>query len=230
MFKKTGCILLVIGLLVVTAWFRPWDKVEFSWKNLLGIENIKEYSGLSVFSLKDQLEVYIDNEFIDQVDATGGMLEIADIEPGVHRVTLRKDAGSTAQYYEFSKSINFDAGVSNVIAYELGPSREFSQGHVFYTEKKSINDVSEKTFISFLSSINEVEVYLDDKLIGKTPLEDYDIPLNKQYEVKLKKNGYEELSFKILPEADEERKKLNNLHLYIEAELFLKPFEIIKPQ
>lgn len=230
MFKKTGCILLVIGLLVVTAWFRPWDKLEFSWKSLLGIENIKEYSGLSVFSLKDQLEVYIDNEFIDQVDATGGMLEITDIEPGVHRVTLRKDGGNTAQYYEFSKSINFDSGVSNVIAYELGPSREFSQGHVFYTEKKNKNDVSENTLISFLSSINEVEVYLDDKLIGKTPLEDYDIALNKQYEVKLKKNGYEELSFRILPEADEERKKLTDLHLYIEAELFLKPFEIIKSQ
>lgn len=214
--------------LITIAWFKPWDFLDISWRNLVGLETIKVYSGVSVFSLKDQIEVYVDNEFKDNVDASGGLLEISQIEPGIHRVTIKKKVDGNVRYYEFSKSLNFVQGVSNVIAYELGPSKEFSQGHVFYTEKKIEPVEQGKTLISFLSSIPEIEVYLDDKLIGQTPLKDFEISLAEQQIVKLRKDGYEELSFKILPESLEDRKKLESLHLYIEAELFLKPLEISK--
>ncbi len=195
---------------------------------MVGLENIKVYSGVSVFSLKDQIEVYIDNEYKDKVDASGGLLEISEVEPGIHRVTLKKKTEGDVKYYEYSKSLNFVPGVSNVIAYELGPTEEFSQGHVFYTEKKTDPIEPGNTVISFVSSITEIEVYLDDKLIGKTPLNNYKINLDKQQVVKLRKDGYEELSFKILPEAQEDRNKLELLRLYIEAELFLKPIDISK--
>jgi hypothetical protein len=226
--KRIGCLLVVLILLFALAWYKPWRMTGLTFGSLIGLEEIKSQSGLAVFSLKDQIEVFVDNQYKDKIEAGGGSIEVGELEPGIHRVTLRKVTDGDAEYYEFSKSLNFEAGVSNVVAYELGPSSDFSQGHVFYTEKSEEKNENGKTLISFHSKLDEVEVYMDNKLIGKTPLENYEISLDKQYDITLKKSGFEELNFKILPESEADRTKLEGLNLFIEADLFLKPIDIKK--
>lgn len=227
--RRFGCILLIALILFALAWYKPWQLTGVTFGSLIGLEEIKAQSALTVFSLKDQIEVFVDNQYKDKIEAGGGSVEVSELEPGVHRVTLRKVSKEGVNYFEFSKSLNFEAGVSNVVAYELGPSKDFSQGHVFYTEKLDKKLEPGKTQISFhTSNLDEVEVYLDSKLIGKTPLDNYEISLEKQYDVTLKKSGYEELNFKILPENEEDREKLEQLNLFIDSDLFLKPIEINK--
>lgn len=226
--KKFGCILLVFIALFALAWFKPWNTLGLTPTKIIGLEAIQQQAALTVFSLKDSIDIYIDNELKESIDTSGGSAEIVDIKPGMHRITLRKSSETTGEFYEFSQTLNFVKGVSNVVAYELGPTQEFSQGHVFYTEK--LNEQLEKgtTYISFLSNMDEIEVYLNNQKVGETPIEDHEITLDKQYDVTLKKEGYEELSFKILPEGESERTKLEGLHLYIKADLFLKPIDIDK--
>ncbi|MCA9385785.1 PEGA domain-containing protein [Candidatus Dojkabacteria bacterium] len=222
MIKKIfGYTIFTLLLLGVAAW-SPWESWDLSFFTLLGIEEQTEYAGLEVYSLKDEFDVYIDGISVGSVSPEFGSLSVPQIEPGSHIVTLRSDKEN---FFEFTRPIDFHRGLSVVVAYELGPSKVFSQGHVFYALGETVDEGGMAT-LTINTAQSDVSVLLDGAELGQSPINELELDLSKNYTIVLKKEGYEELEFNILPETQEERDQLSGLDLFIDASLFLIPFDI----
>jgi len=223
MVKKVLIILIVIVVLLGLAIWAPWYKWDFSLYNLFGIENTTKYSELKVKSLSGEIDIYIDDELQGSVTDNEEFADIASISEGSHKITLKKK--SSAEYYTFERTIDFESGVEIVIAYDLGPNEVFSEGHVFYSKKNYANDGQPKLFVYSVPDMTKV--FIDDIFVGETPLRSVDLDLSSQHRVKLQKTGYDDLEFTILPDKIENREKLNEFDLIIEAKLFLRPVKIV---
>jgi hypothetical protein len=121
----------------------------------------------------------------------------------------------------------FEEGVNVIASYELGPveSNHFTEGHIFYAEKSFSND---ETTLNITSSPNDARFYLDDQLIGNTPLTDYEIDLQSRHSVRLEKEGYETIEFTILPDSQSARDRLKGYELNLEINMFRYPLNIIE--
>ena len=113
-----------------------------------------------------------------------------------------------------------------VMAYDLGPSEAFSEGHILFTSKnykKNQNPV-----VNIISSPEDVNVFIDDEQIGTSPINELELDLSRQHKIRFEKTGYDSLEFMILPEDQESRDKLKDLTINLEVNLFLQPVKIIK--
>lgn len=232
MFKRFRQITLILIVLILLALWSPWKQYNWSIASLFGVEEVEKFAGLEVYSLKDTLNIYFDDELIGEVSPDEGVFEKTDVKPGNHIIKLTKKVESENSYYVYTKAINFVEDFDVVVAYELGPTEIFSQGHVFYVGKDTVSYSDQEKRIARLNISTEqdgVEIYLDNDRIGETEVEDYELSLTKLHKIKLTKKNYESLEFDILPDKQEDRDKLAGYELFIDAQLFLIPLKIDKP-
>lgn len=225
MNNKFVKIFLVIFVLILIAIWAPFEEVDLSISRLFGVEQVNKLSSLKVISLKDGITVYMNGEKRGETTPEGGVLEIPDITPGTHIIKLEK-ISENGEYFEFLKSIDFVDGYSVVIAYELGPTQKFSQGHVLYAKKSANVSDKDETSINIDVLNTQAEIFIDGASIGNSPIRNYSLSLSDIHNVKIVKGGYEDLEFTILPELEDDRKKLKEVDLYIEAQLFLIPLVV----
>lgn len=223
MKKLLTIIFIVFGLIFLAAW-SPWQNWNLSWINLLGIESKDEFAGLNVNSLAGDLDVSVDGEFQGTANSESGFLEIAPVEPGEHLIAISRK-GSDQQYTEIVRKINFEAGVDVIIGYELGPTEEFSEGHILTTRKSYVGESG--TFLEVFSSPAGISVTLDGQFQGETPLKSIPLDLSGKHTLKFEKEGYDSLEIEILPDTQEERDKLNNLIINLEINLFARPIDLV---
>lgn len=224
MVKKISIILLIVVFLLALAVWSPWQNWNLSWLNLLGIESKAEISGLKVVALEGNLDVYVDDQYVGQAQAGNGFLEISPIEPGEHLVKLTRDE-DTEKYAEIVRQIRFEPAVDVVIGYELGPTEEFSEGHILSAKKSYVTEG--QAVLDIFSSPENVEVVMNDEVIGETPLKSINLDISKKNKLKFTKAGYDSLELELLPENQEERDKLADLLLTLEINLFARPVNIV---
>jgi hypothetical protein len=227
--NKFFTILVFVILLVGIAIWAPFEGIDLSISGLFGVEKSNQISSLRVISLKDSIRVYLDGEQRGETSPEGGVLEIPDVVPGTHIIKLEKVADvedSQSGYFEFVKSIDFLDSYSVVLAYELGPSAEFSQGHVLLAQNTTQKGDENQTRLNIDVVNTPAEVFIDGNSIGMTPIKNYPISLSSIHDLKFEKDGYENLEFTILPESEEDRKKLSEVDLYLETRLFQIPLII----
>jgi hypothetical protein len=174
-----------------------------------------------VSSLAGEIEITLDGEKKGSVGPEGSPFLIEDISPGKKLLTLTRVADDTDSYISIERLINFDPKVDTVIAYELGPTEEFSEGHIITAFKSYIN--KDKTKLNITSNVKGVDVYFDSRNIGQTPLNSIDLNINTVHKLKFEKKGYETLEISLLPEEEEERMKLAGYDINLEVNLFLIP-------
>lgn len=221
--KVLGCFLLLVFLVVLGLW-SPWRKWDINFLQLLGIDGQEDFSSLKIRSLAGELDIYIDGELKGSANvADNDFAEITPVTVGEHLVTIKRKAEG-AKYFELSRKINFDAGVDVVVAYDLGPSAAFSEGHILYSRRNYDGTDSPKLSIS--TNPDTVEVFLDGVSVGTAPLKELQLDITKQHKVKLVKPGYDSLEITILPEKQEARDLLKNLTLNLEVNLFAQPIKI----
>lgn len=224
--KNFGRIVLLLIVLILIGIWSPWHNWDFSFLSMIGIENDNSYSTLKVKSLSGSLDIYIDDKLEGSVVADESFAEINTIKEGMHLVKLKRQSENGDIYFELNKEINFISGVEVVMAYDLGPSEAFSEGHILYTSKnykKNQNPV-----VNIISSPEDVNVFIDDEQIGTTPISELELDLSRQHKIRFEKTGYDSLEFMILPEDQESRDKLKDLTINLEVNLFLQPVKIIK--
>lgn len=222
--KKTAIIITFIITLVILAFWSPWLNWNLSIGQFIGLGKVDDSAGLKVYSLLGEMDVYIDNEYKGSTSPDTDYFEILQIDPGKYNLSLKRKSNPEGAYFEFSKDITFESGIDVIVVYELGPTKRFSEGHIFYAEKSFESDSQPK--INILTEPENTKIYIDDNFLGEGPLSGIDISLQKQHKIRVEKEGYDTIEFDIFPSTQDERDKLKGYELYLDINLFLIPLDI----
>lgn len=220
-FLKT---VFILAFLMGLAFWSPWKEWNFSWFNLIGINQKEGFSSLRVQSFSGNLNVYVDDELQGVADSSGEVLEILPIEPGNHILKLTREEES-AFFYELVKEIPFSEDIDVIVGYELGPSAQFSEGHILYSKKSF--EANRDPILEIFSPTSNVSVKLDGVDIGQTPINNIELSTDKTHKLLLEKDGYDSLEIQILPDSIEEREKLRDYILTLDVSLFARPLNLV---
>ncbi len=223
MIKKVTIVIIFFVLILLLGVWSPWLNWRVSLGSMLGLGEKSEASGMKVYSLIGELEVYLDNEYKGSATPEE-WLDVVDIAPGSHEIKLIRKSSPEGGYYNFLRKINFENSVDVIISYELGPNQKFSEGHIFYAEKRVTS--AENAFLNIISNPDNAKIFLDSTLIGESPISNVEIDLTSQHEIRLEKEGYDPIEFTILPETQEERDSLKGYNLNLEINMFLIPIDV----
>jgi hypothetical protein len=174
--------------------------------------------------LAGEVEIYIDGEKRGAVGPEGSPLGIEDIKPGQRTVKLMRKGTNANTYITFERLLQFYEDIDTVIAYELGPKEDFSEGHVITAYKSYVND--SQTKLNVTTKPTEVKVSLDGQDIGRSPLNGIQLDISKVHKLKFEKQGYEDVEINLLPEDAKARDKLKGYDINVEVNLFLIPIRV----
>lgn len=224
MRKLLTLIIIVVVMLLLALW-SPWRYWNFDLTQLIGVRTPDAVGGLQVSSLAGEISVYLDQATDPIVTVKPGDTGIVPgVSPGQHQIRLVRKGSFDDSYWELNRLINFVAGVDVIIAYELGPTSEFSEGHILSASKRAggASNTAE-VYLNVTTNADDVDIFIDGISVGKSPLKDYRLSTTEQHRIILTKEGYEKQEFLLLPESQEDRDKLNGMDLNVEANLFLQP-------
>ncbi len=223
--SKSYTIIILILLAFLLAIWSPWNSWNISLTRLLGIDPPEEIGGLQVSSLAGTLEVYIDGSLKGTVDPEKSPLTIPAVEPGERQIKLIRKSDVEGAFYQFNQLVKFESGVDVILAYELGPTAEFSEGHLIYATKTA-KVANPELSLNIVSSAEGSNVKIDDLDVGQTPIVTYKLDLTKQHKLVISKLGFDSQEFVILPTEQKDRDKLKGYNLNVNVDLFLQPIGI----
>jgi hypothetical protein len=224
MLKKFLIVTMLVVFCVVCAVLAPWQNWNFNITSLFGITPPEKFARLQVSSLAGEIEIVIDGEVRGSVGPEGSPLLIEDIKPGQRLVKLVRVGEKPEAYISFERLANFSSDIDTVIAYELGPSEQFSEGHVISAFKNYLKP--DTTLLNVNTTPSDVKVSLDGAEIGRSPLQGITLDTTAVHKLRLEKQGYEPLEISLLPESPDERAKLVGYEINVEANLFLIPLKL----
>jgi len=198
--------------------------MSVSWLSIFGANNDDKQGGLKVLSHAGEIDIFIDEKYIDTTLNNVDFLETPPIQPGEHTIKLVRNA-DLAEYVEIVRKLNFEPAVDVIIGYEIGPSEMFSEGHILYAKKNYSG--KDDTLLDIFSLPSEIKVTMDGKYLGETPIRELTIGLDRKHLITFEKDGYDSLDIEILPDTSVEREKLKGLKLILEVNLFARPIEIV---
>lgn len=224
--KRILTITLIFVALVLLAVWSPWLRWNIDLGALIGVTKPESIAGLQVSSLAGELEIFLDGHSEGKVTPENSPYFVYRVEPGEHLLTIKRTGEFADTYSDFSKLIDFITGSTVVVAYNLGPDEQFSEGHIIYATKKGVESSNSKLNINvstenFNFSIDGVPA---ERITGENVSTNLD--LNSQHRLKISKTGYEPLEFTILPETQEDRDKIKFFDLNIDVQLMLQPVEV----
>ena len=150
-----------------------------------------EPSSLVIQTVPKKAKVYIDDELRGTTP-----LKIKNIVPDKYEIRIEKKG-----YEEIRETISIDEGEDFVFDEILNEIVEIEPetAAVENTEDVATEEIKEKKTKKSKSSLyvettpKKAEVYIDEELEGTTPLKIKDIMPN-EYEIRIEKNGYEEIA------------------------------------
>lgn len=224
--KKFAVILIILVLCTLIGLWSPWRSINIDLPQLFGISKQDLKSGLQVYSLSGNIQIYVDNQLKGEVTPEESPYFVDNIDPGQHLIKLERKSEKESAYWTFNKLVTFEKGTNVVVSYNLGPSEVFSEGHIIYAVNKDYTKT--ETSINVLLNINEFNIQFDSLPIEKISFNEYSslLDLTRQHSIKLSKPGFEQLEFVILPSSQEERDKLKNYNIMIEAHLMYQPVNV----
>lgn len=197
--RKVAISLLIVITLVLLAVWSPWDNL-FS-NNKSSNQDVK-YSSLILNSLGGEITVFIDN--VEKGIAVFGEdpLEVNAIESGNHKVRFSRQGSEEGFYKDLETDIYFEEGIATVVALELGPSLESSSGYIIsaVVPEKSFNGEAR---LDIETNPKEAEIFVNDELIGKSPLKDYKLDISSNYDIKIEADGYLPIEASLLPDDND---------------------------
>lgn len=224
--KKLLVIILILAVCGLTALWSPWLNWNLNIGGLFGVERTKVFSGIQAYSLSGEVELFIDDQLLGTFDPETSPLVIDSIEAGEHLVSLKRISAVPNAYWEFSKLVTFETGAVTVTSFNLGPSEEFSEGHIIYPVEKI--DQSAPTKVNIKANVSDFSVQIGNVEPQNVPDHTYtsNLSLGQQHKIIISKLGYERLEFVILPASQEERDKLQHYNLNVDVQLMLQPVNV----
>jgi len=219
--RKFLKITFIIFVLILVGLWSPWLGWDIDVAGFFGVETPDPVSALRVNSLRGDLRVFIDDEEVGTASEEENFPLIVDaLSPGEKAVRIERIANETAEYWEYNKLINFVDGIDTVISYLVGPEEEFSEGHVITVREKT----NENYNLRINLNVDDASVELDsvlEEVSGSTYTKE--ISLEKQYDIRIEKPGFESIEFTILPEDQIERDKFSRYIINVDVQLMYQP-------
>ncbi len=219
-------VILFLVICSLIALWSPWTNWNLDLNKIFGIQAPEVISGLQIYSLSGELEIYVDNNLVGSVDEEDSPFTVDKVMPGEHLFTLKRKSEVKNAYWIVNKLITFEAGTNVVASYNVGPEEEFTEGHIIYTIKRIDKNSSPSLNINLNvdNAVVTIDSNSEEEVLGKF----YSTVLSysQQHSITIFKDGYEKLEFSILPTSQEERDKLKDFNLNIEAHLMLQPVEV----
>jgi len=224
--KKFAVLLIILVICVLLGLWSPWRAISIDLPQLFGIAKQDLKSGLQVYSLSGKLQIYVDNQLKGEVTPEESPYFVDSIDPGQHLIKLERQSDIENAYWNFNKLVTFEKGTNVVVSYNIGPSEVFSEGHIIYAVNKE--DTKAQTTINVNLNTEGFNIQFDSLPFEKVSFNEYTslLDLSRQHSIKLNKTGYEQLDFVILPSSQEERDKLVNYDINIEAHLMYQPVNV----
>lgn len=228
MQKLSRIVILIIVAFLCALW-SPWNAWNFNLIGLLGVKDEQSVSNLQVSSLAGELQVFVDDESEPRATATpDNSTVVPGISIGSHQIRLVRVSEVENAYWTYNKVIEFVAGVDVILAYELGPTEEFSGGHLIYADSSQQETTSSTVELTVSANVDSANVVVNDLLIGETLISSFELPVDEQQRLTISKPGYEKQQFLLFPESLDDRQQLAGLDLFVEVDLFLQPLEVEK--
>lgn len=215
---------MLIVFSLVCALVAPWQYLEHSPLELLGIKHPEKFARLQVTALAGDVQIWVDDELKGSVGPEGSPLLIEDIAPGQRLVKLIRKSENEKHYIRFERLTNFSADIDTVIAYELGPTNDFSGGHVISAFKNYADPNGTKLNITTVPG--GAKVILNNKELGNAPLSGITLDTSVVNRLKLELLGYESIEMNLLSDDATQREKLKGYEINVEANLFLLPLRV----
>ena len=224
--KKLASVLIIIVIVVLLGLWSPWRGISIDIGSIFGINQQESLSGLQIYSLSGTLQIFVDNELKGEVTPETSPNFIDKINPGEHLIRLERKSDIPNSYWNLNKLVNFEKGTNVVISYNIGTEEVFSEGQIIYATKKT--DPSKSSQLRVNLSVNGFSTQLDTLPLESVALNEYttNLDLSRQHTIKLAKNGYESSDFTVLPSTQEDRDKLKDYDLTIEAQLMFQPVNV----
>jgi len=121
-------------------------------------------------------------------------LEIKDLVPGEYTITMNRITESDSFYQEKKLSIDISNDTEAIVDIEIGPN---DVTHGYYLYYKPAPRVGNKGYLTINSHIGEVDIFLDEDFLNKSPI-NTQILTAKEYKLKVTKTGYETLEIPII--------------------------------
>lgn len=221
--------LSLLSMCVLVSVWSPWIYINLDITNIFGIVKPEEISGLKVVTLASDLEIFIDNEKRGELLEKDRTFIIDRVNPGNRLITLKRLGETATNYWVYNKIVNFEKNTTVVMAFNIGPSEFFSEGHIIYAIKKS--DLSSPTKLNIImegETGGVVQVNSESPVILRDSKYTTFISLEQQNKILVSKNGFESQEFTILPDTQEERDKFKEYDINVEIKLLLQPLDLIQ--
>ncbi len=187
---KTAKILIILLFVLLSVsfvvYFTPFKEIVSS---LPYINTLYNNTSLTVSSRNGNSKVKIDGKEYGETP-----LNINDLKPGEYNISLTRVSEFTDFYKERNLSIEIENGTEAIVDLEIGPD-EVTHGYYLYYKKSP--SIDNKGYLTINSHTGVVNVILDEEYLNISPITTQ-ILTTKEYQIKIKKDGYEELSFPII--------------------------------
>lgn len=220
--------LILILILFLCGLWSPWVHWDINWGALIGITTQEKISGLNVFSLEGEIEVFIDDKLIGTADPEKPLF-FDKVTPGRRYLKLvrKSSIDPSIKFWKYEKTLEFVSGTSVVASYNLGPTDRVSEGQIIYAaKKKNSKDVS-KVYLTILNA-QDFSISVDSSPITNVEGNKFEIAFDttNQKTFKISKTGYENIEFILLPSDPDDRNKLRDYNLNVDVILMKQMLDI----
>lgn len=206
-----SAIIVIISLLIISVviYFIPFEAIL---SRIPIFSNLYNNTSLNINSRNGKAVIKINGENYGETP-----LSTNNLKPGEYEIEMERISNQPEFYEKKILKVTLERGTETIIDYELGP-KGISSGYILYYTR-AYKSVSNKGLLTVLVDQGKANILLDDEFYNATPVNSTELS-SKNYQLKITKEGYEDLSFPIIIR--------NGYNLNIQASLYPLPTIIKK--
>lgn len=186
-WKSALIIIFVVISLSVFFFFVPLDGLI---KNIPILKSFYQNTTLEITTPNGKASVKINGKDYGESPAN-----IQNLVSGKYEVELQRTSLQGDFYKPYIFNIQLTKNTTSRINIEIGPGDYLHGVLIYYTEDNTGD--SGKGKITITSNTQDTRVYIDDEFLKNTPATNIEL-VGKEYKIKLKSNGFEDLEFPVI--------------------------------
>jgi hypothetical protein len=189
MRKYISVLIIIIGIVIISV-FLFFFPIEDILTNLPILSTLSKNTTLEIITPKGKASIKINGKEYGETPAS-----IKDLKVGTYQVELTKIPLQEGFYKKQLFNIKLTQNTTSVINMEIGTGDNL-HGVIIHYEKDNIKE-SGKGKITITSNTQDTKVYINNEFLKNAPITNIKLK-NKEYNIKLKTEDYEDLEFPVI--------------------------------
>ena len=188
--NKWKSALIIISLVFVLSLFFFFVPIDGIIKKLPLIKSFYQNTTLEITTPNGKSTVKINGKEYGETPAN-----VQNLVSGKYQVELQRSSNQEGFYKSHIFNIQLTKNTTSRINIEIGPGDNLHGVVIYYTEDNTGD--SGKGKITVTSNAPDSRVYINDEFLKNTPATNIEL-VSKEYKIKLKSNGFEDLEVPII--------------------------------